>query len=164
VTANVGPVRLDQSAPDGLRDDSAEATEPLLLFAAAGNAQMAVPLAQITRLEEFAWSSIERGGGRQAVQYRGETLPLEDIASLLAPFGRRAARTPGAPLAALVCENNGRQIGVLVDAIFDVVDAPSALVRADAGRTLAASIVIGGQSTPIVDLGALCAVALGRVA
>jgi two-component system chemotaxis sensor kinase CheA len=164
VKAHVGPVQIDQSARDGLRDEAAEPTEPLLLFAAASDARMAVPLAQIARLEEFAWSSIERGGGRWAVPYRGDTLPLADILSLLPPFSRGAERTPGALLPALVYENNGRRIGVVVEAIFDVVDAPVALVRADAGRALAESIVISGQSTPIVDLDALCAVALGRVA
>ena len=63
-----------------------------------------------------------------------------------------------------VYEKNGRQIGLVVDAIFDIVDAPTALVRMDPGPSLAESIVIEGQTTPIVDLDVLCAVALGLVA
>ena len=165
VNANVPLLGSGESADaDSVRDDLPEPTEPLLLFAAASDTRMAVPLAQVARLEEFAWSSIERDGGRQAVQYRGETLPLEDIVSLLPASHRGAGRTPGAPLRALVYAKSGRQIGVVVDAIFDVVDAPIALVRDDAGRTLAESIVIQGQATPIVDLDVLCAVALGLVA
>jgi two-component system chemotaxis sensor kinase CheA len=165
VNANAGPVRLDESADAGrAADDTAEAMEPLLLFAAANETRMAVPLAQIVRLEEFAWSSIERSGGRQAVQYHGESLPLQDLVSLVPATPRRTGRTPGAPLHAMVYEKGGRQIGLVVDAIFDIVDAPAALVRMDPGPALAASIVIDGQTTPIVDLDVLCAVALGLVA
>jgi len=165
VNAAVGPVRHDDSADaDGVGDDAAEAMEPLLLFAAANQTRMAVPLAQIVRLEEFAWSSIERSGGRQAVQYRGESLPLQDFVSLVPASARGPRRAPGGPLQALVYEKSGRQIGLVVDAILDVVDAPTALVRMDPGPALAASIVIAGEATPIVDLDVLCAVALGLVA
>jgi two-component system, chemotaxis family, sensor kinase CheA len=165
VNADVGPVRLDESADaDSTGDDAAETMEPLLLFAGANEIRMAVPLAQIVRLEEFAWSSIERNGGRQAVQYHGESLPLQDFVGLVPASARRTGRTPGAPLQALVYEKSGRQIGLVVDAIFDIVDAPTALVRMDPGPALAASIVIEGQTTPIVDLDVLCADALGLVA
>jgi two-component system chemotaxis sensor kinase CheA len=149
---------------DSTRDDAAEATEPLLLFAAADQTRMAVPLAQVARLEEFAWSSIDRSGGQQAVQYHGATLPLEDFVSLLPESNGRARRTPGAPLRALVYGKSGRQIGVVVDAIFDVVDVPISLVRTDPGPALAESIVIRGEATPIVDLDVVCAAALGLVA
>jgi two-component system chemotaxis sensor kinase CheA len=165
VSANVGPVRPDESADaDNAGDDTAEMMEPLLLFAGVDEIRTAVPLAQIVRLEEFAWSSIERSGGRQAVQYHGESLPLQDFASLVPASPHRTRRTPGAPLQALVYEKSGRQIGLVVDAIFDIVDAPTALVRMDPGPALAESIVIDGQTTPIVDLDVLCSVALGLVA
>jgi two-component system chemotaxis sensor kinase CheA len=163
--AEVRPVQPDQRAhDDGTRNDAAEATEPLLLFAAADEIRMAVPLAQVARLEEFAWSSIDRSGGRQAVQYHGATLPLEDFVSLFPASSRGSRRAPGAPLRTLVYGKSGRQIGVVVDAIFDVVDAPIALVRTDPGPALAESIVIRGEATPIVDLDVLCAVAIGLVA
>jgi two-component system chemotaxis sensor kinase CheA len=164
LNANVGPVRPDESADADRAGDDTAAMEPLLLFAGANETRMAVPLAQIVRLEEFAWSSIERSDGRQAVQYHGESLPLQDFAGLVPASARRTRRTPGAPLHALVYEKSGRQIGLVVDAIFDIVEAPTALVRMDPGPALAESIVIDGESTPIVDLDVLCAVALGLVA
>jgi two-component system chemotaxis sensor kinase CheA len=165
LNADVRPVTTNRRADDDTtRHDDAETTEPLLLFAAADKTRMAVPLAQVARLEEFAWSSIERSGGRQAVQYHGATLPLADFGSLFATSTRRARRTPGAPLPTLIYGKSGRQIGIVVDAIFDVVDAPIALVRTDPRPALAESIVIRGEATPIVDLDVLCAVAIGLVA
>jgi two-component system, chemotaxis family, sensor kinase CheA len=165
VNANVGPVRLDESAgADGAAAGVAE-MEPLLLFAGADQTRTAVPLAQIVRLEEFASSSIERSGGRRIVQYHGASLPLQDFVSLVPASTRRTTRSaPGAPLQTLVYEKSGRQIGLVVDTIFDIVDAPIALVRRVPGPALAESIVIEGEITPIVDLDVLCAVALGLVA
>jgi two-component system chemotaxis sensor kinase CheA len=114
VNADVHPVTTDQSAGnDRTREDDVETTEPLLLFAADDETRMAVPLAQVARLEEFAWSSIDRSGGRQAVQYHGATLPLADFGSLFPTCNRRALHTPGAPLRTLVYGKSGRQIGVV---------------------------------------------------
>ena len=38
--------------------------------------RMAIPLAVVARLEEFASADLESSGGRDVVQYRGEILPL----------------------------------------------------------------------------------------
>ncbi|MEP6593198.1 MAG: chemotaxis protein CheA, partial [Acidobacteriota bacterium] len=141
-----------------------EPTEPLLLLGGAGGARMAVPLAQITRLETFPRSSLEHADGRQVVRYRGGVLALEDLASLRGGPGAAAPQAPdpaGPPLHALVYSRGGRHVGVIAERIFDTVDERLSSLRPGAGRGLAASIIIDGQATAILDLDALCARAVG---
>ena len=49
--------------------------QTLLLFATPGGGRMAVPLAEVARLEEFPRAAVERAGGQDVVQYRGEIAP-----------------------------------------------------------------------------------------
>jgi two-component system, chemotaxis family, sensor kinase CheA len=128
--------------------------QSLLLFAGPEGARMAIPLSQITRLEEFPRASVERLGGRDVVQYFGDILPLEDVAGLLP--GARAARaqlgTNAATLQTLVLNRNGRQVGVVVDRILDTVEETLEHVRPATREGMAGSLVIGGLVTEILSL------------
>lgn len=148
----------------GASAEIGEPTELLLLLAGAGDVRMAVPLSQITRLETFARSSLERADGRQVVKYMGGMLPLEDLASLRGAPGAAAPQAldpAGPPLHALVYSRGGRQVGVVAERILDTVDERVARLRPHPGTGLAASIVIDGRATAILDLDALCAHAVG---
>jgi two-component system chemotaxis sensor kinase CheA len=57
--------------------------QTLLLFTGPGDGHMAVPLDHVGRLEEFLISSVERAGGVEVVQYRGEILPLMFLSEML---------------------------------------------------------------------------------
>ena len=161
LNANVLAERRDRNAQqaDDVRDEIAEPTEALLLFAGAGDARMAIPLSQITRLEEFACSSIECAGSRRVVQYFGEILPLEDIGALLAASDRPAAPQPtsdGPPLQEIVYSKGGRQVGVVVDRILDTIDERVSTLHPDSGPAWVGTVVIDGHVTQIIDLDALC--------
>ncbi len=107
------------AAPDAHR-------ETVLLFA-ANDGRMAVPLVEVTRLEEVPRSAVERAAGRDVVQYCGEILPLVHVSTTL-------GRTRGEPerngrpagdaetLQVVVHSGTGRRVGLVVDAILDIGD------------------------------------------
>ena len=147
------------------REATGEPTESLLLCAGAGGMRIAVPLSQISRLADFAWSSIAHDSGGQAVPYLGGMLPLTDITSLIpasgdaAPppsEGTEASDATDEPLHTIVHSKDGRQVGVIVDRVLDTVEERISRLRPDAGWELAESMMIDGHLTRILDLDALC--------
>ena len=58
-----------------------EEKQSLLLFTTDDDTTMALPLSMVARLESFDASQLERSGSRSVVQYRGEILPLIELAT-----------------------------------------------------------------------------------
>jgi two-component system chemotaxis sensor kinase CheA len=120
--------------------------QSLLLFATPGGGRMAIPLAQVARLEEFPRSAVERVGGQDVVQYRGEILPLVHVARVLRkqqggngrtgkprrPQPSGAARGDGT-MQVVVHASEGRRVGLVVSRILDVVEE-TIVTRSPAGR------------------------------
>jgi two-component system chemotaxis sensor kinase CheA len=141
-------------------ESAPQETETLLLFTGRHDSQMAVPLSQVARLEEFPSASLEETANFKLVQYRDGILPLVEISDLL-PERRSRPRVPeGAARAsdtvqAIVHTRDGRSVGLLVEQILDTIEH-SALDRLPASRKgVAASAVIGGRITEILDLATL---------
>jgi two-component system chemotaxis sensor kinase CheA len=86
----------------------------------------------VTRLEELPADSIERVGGRELVQYRGEILPLL----------RLGGPADGRVVAVVVCATRGRSVGLVVDAIVDIVE----------GTGVAGTEVVHGRITELLDV------------
>ena len=141
---------------------AAKDREAVLLVAAAGG-RVAIPLAAVDRLEEFPRSAVERAGGRDVVQYRGEILPLVHVARALrgprtAPSGNgkpaRRAAGDGA-LQVAVCAAEGRRVGLVVGRILDVVEE-AITTRAPAGRPgVLFTAVVQDRVTEFLDVAAV---------
>ena len=71
---------------------------PLLLFSVRGQSRMALPLAEVARLEEFAPSAVERAGDAAVVQYRGEIMPLVVVGEALLDRRKGSRRGVGSAL------------------------------------------------------------------
>ncbi|MCQ8240686.1 hybrid sensor histidine kinase/response regulator [Acetobacteraceae bacterium KSS12] len=130
----------DERAPDaGDEDDSLD----MLLLRAGPGAPCALPLSLIARLESIPSDQIELSGETMMVQYRGKLMPLiaiEGVPSIAA-----------GPRAVLVFEEDNRPVGMIVDAILDVV--PTSLkieLRPDRPGFLGTA-VIAGRATDVVD-------------
>jgi two-component system chemotaxis sensor kinase CheA len=130
--------------------------EPLLLFAATDGSRMAIPLAEVARLEEFPRASLERVGESHVVQYRGEILPLLDVARAVGSSAGRLAAAGGTdadPVQVVVYANGGRRVGVVVGSILDIVDE-AIVTRADGNRPgVLSTAVIQGRVTEFPDMG-----------
>jgi two-component system, chemotaxis family, sensor kinase CheA len=143
---------------------AAKAKKSLLLFATRDGGRMAIPLSIVARLEEFPRSALERAGNRYVVQYRGEILPLLDVAREMRsdePRNGRRRQNGGAKR-----ENNGksdtvqvvvfagseRQVGLIVASILDIVDEEIvATARANRPGVLHTAVV-QGRVTEFLDV------------
>ncbi len=126
----------------------------LVLFSLADGRRMALPLAQVARLEEFPRSALERVGHGLVVQYRGEILPLLDLTEVL-PAARADSQEfalTGDTVPTVVHAGVGRRVGLVVSRIIDIVAEP---VNARAQATqpgILFTAVIRGKVTEVLNI------------
>ena len=140
-----------EDAIGGRDDSSAEAraeAPSLLLFDAGRGDLMAIPLAMVARLEEFPAARVERSGGREFVQYRGEVMPLLHLSALMSG----AAPEPSDSIQVVVYSSEGRTIGIVVDRIIDIVEQQRAADGAATSRDFSTAVVVQGKVTQLLDL------------
>jgi two-component system chemotaxis sensor kinase CheA len=154
----------------GSGGESTADRQSLLLFATTDGSRMAIPLAQVARLEEFPRSSLERVGASDVVQYRGEILPLLNVDRELRrlargdhPRGRRSAtdrpRGNGRPdddtTQVVVYAGGGRRVGLVVGSILDIVEE-EVVTRSEANRPgVQFTAVVQGRVTEFLDVSAI---------
>ncbi len=143
--------RTSAVSDDG-SSQSAHLTQ-LLLFSLPGRARLALPLDQAARLEEIAPKSIETSGAREAVQYRGQIMPLLRLGRYL-PGAEDPAAT-GESLQVIVYQHAGLSIGLVVGHIHDIIAQELAIQPGSAAPGLVGSAVIQGHITDLVDIPAI---------
>ena len=130
---------LKQSKDDSGVNGIAE-SDSILIVDPGDGSRAAIPLSSVARLEEFEPSSIERVDNRPVVQYRGAIMPLVGVDGGTGFYGDNQQ-----PLQVVVHHQDGRDVGVMVGTILDiVVDA-----QASKGQR---QRIIDGHVTRIVDL------------
>ncbi len=134
------------------QDDAVVGRDAWLVFTVAGTRRMAIPLSMVSRLEEFSATVLEHSGSEVVVQYRGNIMPLIDIAKKL-----NIARTQEQPetLQVIVYSHEGHSVGLIVDQIVDIVDQAVKVEQQDSTSDLAGSAVIQDKVTDLLNLGAL---------
>lgn len=135
--------------------DSADSMMTLLLVRIGEDERVAIPLSEVSRLEEFSRSSLERSGMHEVVQYRGEILPLLHLTDLLG-VGSFTLQESGEPngdelLNVVVYTYRGHNVGLMVGAILDIVEQE--VVVGEDGR-LPTAVVVQGRVTDLVDASA----------
>ncbi len=131
--------------------------QSLLLCRVRDDGRIAIPLGLVSRLEEFPRASLERAGGREVVQYRGRILPLVHLSDLL-PERRRRRRTEAAEEATVhvvVHRGAGRDVGLVVDRILDIVHDSVSVDRSAARRGVVGCAVLNERVTEVLDLRAV---------
>jgi two-component system chemotaxis sensor kinase CheA len=131
--------------------DTAIKRDAWLVFTVAGSRRMAIPLSMVSRLEEFPSKLIERSGKELVVQYRGQIMPLIDIAAQLR-LGKVDAATE--TLQVIVYSQAGQSVGLIVDRIVDIVEQAVAVEHDDRGG-LVGSAVIQERVTDLLNISAL---------
>lgn len=129
-------------------------SETLLLVNTAAEGKLAIPLSRVARLEQFEISQTETAGDLQVVQYRGQILPLVELSSFL--HERRAGyggdEEASELIQVVVFGEEGRQVGLVVKEIIDVVDEVLE-VRGKASRPgVLGTAAIHGQVTELFDV------------
>ena len=133
--------------------------QTFLLFAGPDDSRMAIPLSTVARLEEFPAQNVEKSGDEWVVQYRGKILPLLRLDVVLEERRERVRHARKSvevdPLQVLVCNDEGRTIGIVVDRILDIVE-DRAEVKSPATREgILFAVVINERVTELIDIPAV---------
>jgi two-component system chemotaxis sensor kinase CheA len=128
---------------------SEQQKQTLLLFSSGISSRMAIPLSTVARLEEFSRSSIEYSGGKPVVRYRGEILPLVEVAKHLDSASN--VDLPD-PMEVVVYTENGRSVGLVVGKIEDIVSEAITEKRHSHGNGILGSVVIQDKVTDLLDV------------
>jgi two-component system, chemotaxis family, sensor kinase CheA len=150
--AGVGSIeRKLQSSERSSTKLVARGEQQVLLFRSGSSARMAVPLGSVARLEEFQRKQVEQVGSGEVVQYRGDILPLVYLSEV---FGE--PRVLRDTLQVLVHGQGERQVGLVVDAIDDVIQQEIVASRRGGRPGTLGSAVIQGKVTEILDAETIC--------
>lgn len=141
----------NSDALGGSDTGSTSAEQAALLVVGVGDGRRgAIPLSAVDRLEEFAPSRVERTGGNEVVQYRGQILPLVRLDNVLGGYGAPAGEEDS--LQVVVCRSQGRLVGVVVASILDIVEEElSVRTHVEQGGQNG-SAVVDGLVTELVDI------------
>ncbi|HUJ28504.1 MAG TPA: chemotaxis protein CheA [Myxococcales bacterium] len=130
----------------------------LLLLEAADQGRMAIPLAEVERLEELQSAAVETAGDGEFIQYRGHIMPLVRLSQALAErrSGDRVVRAePAETMHVVVFRRAGQDVGLVVDRILDVVEDPLDVRRPPSRRGVLYCAVIGNRITELLDVPAI---------
>jgi two-component system chemotaxis sensor kinase CheA len=158
-----------------LSEKSTAAAEPtadrqtVLLCGTDNGGRLAIPLAHVDRLEEFPRSAIERVGTQEVVQYRGEILPLLNVARVLRQRDRlqhngrprtprtvaRAGRAKGETIQVVVHAGKGERVGLVVGRILDIAEETIESRSRGSRPGVSFTAVIQGRVTEFLDVEAI---------
>lgn len=124
-----------------------EKRETFLLFRSGQGSPKAVPLELVSRLEEIAVDRIERSSHVPVVQYRGDLMRLKTLEGGAIPESGKCS--------VVVFSYDNRTIGLVVDAIVDIVEAPLDVKMGTESQEYIGSMVIEGKTTDVIDVGYL---------
>ena len=133
--------------PEAALVPSAEIADRYLICGTPTGRRVAVPLAEVVRLEQYARDKVQVVADRSVVR-RGEGFtPLADIDEVLG----RPADTRPPTVSVVVIDGGDGGVGLAVGTILDVLAAESPLQPA-AAPGIAGIVSLGGVATEVVDL------------
>ena len=121
-----------------------DTSETLLLMSVGNGRRIAMALSDVERLDEFEAGQIELSGHRQVVQYRGQIMPLVDLASDLGYGGAMMGDIPDR-VNVVVYKHKGRDIGLVIDQMIDIID------HQQTASTASGNLIVMGKVTEMVD-------------
>lgn len=159
------PAATDPTPPDAGSPYDTQTSRVLLMSTRTGT-RLALPLDKVQRLEEIPEDAVEVIGGREVVQYRGGILRLLHLDDLLdeqpraVPGTQRRADADGTTevgMHVVVHSDGGREIGLVVHRVLDILDESIDLHENRPRRGVLGSAVLAGRVTEVVDLAAAIA-------
>ena len=129
-----------QQAKNRAGEDAVAEKDSLLIVDPGDGSRAAIPLSSVARLEEFDTSKVESLNNYPVVQYRDSIMPLVDVEGNLGFAGGGEG-----PIQVVVYRQDGRDIGVQVGTILDIVN-DSGTGKGESQR------IIDGHVTRVIDL------------
>ena len=147
IADSLGNAQLEETqAAEASKLQSSESTASFLLFRAGGQEVKAIPLGLVTRIERIPAANVEHTQGRYVVQYRDHLMPL-------VPFHETQDWQKGDTYSVLVFTEKDRSVGLVVDAIVDIVEDRMDIALTANQPGLLGSAVIAGSATDVIDAG-----------
>jgi two-component system, chemotaxis family, sensor kinase CheA len=148
--AGVRPVAQDPlAAPEEVLAEGETTTQRLLVMGVGGGRRMALPIELVHRIEEFSPGVVERTGGLELVQYRGQFVPLARLSGFL---GVEPARATHEAMPVVLAKLDEQTIGLVVDEIVDIVEEQVSTSGHQAASGVVGSASISGRDTTVIDL------------
>ena len=136
--------------PDVAVVPTAEVADRYLVCGTGAGRRVAVPLAEVVRLEQYARDQVQVVGDRAVVRRGDRFTPLADVDALLG----RSAGLSEASVNVVVIDGGDGGVGLAVGTILDVLAADSPM-QPGSGTGVAGILSLGGVATEIVDLRAV---------
>jgi two-component system chemotaxis sensor kinase CheA len=140
--------------------------ESMLIVECRSHGLLAIPVANVSRLQEIPCTAIETMANAEVFQSRGRILPILRLGGILRN-GRPDAAAASGPakgvLSVVVFGAGARSAGFVVDRILDIVDVIPEVHLPPSGPGFKGSMIIKGKATEILDLAALARSALPEV-
>ena len=147
----------DLSLQDEIQADKQTAGEGLLLVCAGGESQIAIPLEQVVRLEEFRPHQLEKTGEMHLVQYREGIIPIYNLGNILGIKSSVEIQDTTQKIQVVVHKIAGKYVGLAVEKILDTVYESIKINGDSTGQGIKKTGVVSGKITEFVDLGVLLA-------
>jgi len=144
----VGDAIARSGAEGGNAEETSTDIESMLVVGVGDARRIAIPLAMVTRLEEFPAASIEHVGGREVVQYRDAIVPLIRLGSLLGAGGIDSDES----VLVVVYSEQGRSVALAVAEIVDIVEEKVQAKSDLYDHGLTGSAVIRERVTELLDV------------
>ncbi len=126
--------------------------EQLLVVTDGLGRPYAVPLASVSRLEEFPATMLESAAGSPAVNYRDEIMPVVSLGTLV---GSGSDELGGSSIRVIVYRSPGGSVAIAVNRIEDILHVELKLASRTARPGVRGAAVVSGRVTDVLDLGAL---------
>ncbi len=147
----------DLSKQDEIQVDKQSVGEGLLLVRSGGESQIAIPLEQVVRLEEFKESQLEKTSDMFLVQYREGILPIYNLGKILGIKSSVDSQNKTTKIQVVVHNFQGKYVGLAVEKILDTVYESIKILGDSTGRGIKKTGIVSGKITEFVDLNALLA-------
>jgi two-component system chemotaxis sensor kinase CheA len=146
--AALPPIDRGATAAADAAGDEADRGDRYLVCTTRAGRRIAVPLAQVVRLEHYAAADLEPLGSRLVVRRGDMFTPVIDADTFLGggPCGA------GERVRLVVIDDHRSGLGLAVGGILDVVAAESDLQPELAAPGIAGSLALGGLATEVLDL------------
>ena len=135
--------------PEAARAPVAEIADRYLVCGTFGGRRIAVPLADVVRLEKYRLDEVQAVGDRRVIRRGDIFTTLEDADCLLGAATAPAAAT----MSVVVLNERCGGFGLAVGSIIDVLAAESRVLPASSPG-VAGILALGGIATEVIDLAA----------
>ena len=151
--AGLDPDQLDDAITEDVAGaQSEDGRRSMLVCELRSGRNVAIPLTEVDRLEDYPASAVEIADEREVVQYRDQIMPLVRLSDV---FHDPEAAETSDRVKTVVVSNRGHRVGIVVKRIVDVLSADGPTRPSERHGAVGESTVIDGRVTDVLDVAAV---------